>query len=154
MNKEKFEIKKDIRTKTGKKGNDTIKNKKIGKEENKIEDLINKKIAKINKTNRKFLSKIQIFFNSETANLKNEDINKVRNFINNQANKKNLRFKITSFAKTNKTEDISRRLSLDRAINVRSVIMKEGIPAKNLIVKSFGDAENKENKVIIEFEKK
>ena len=154
MNKEKFEIKKDIRTKTGKKENDTIKTKKIGKEENKIEDLINKKIAKINKTNRKFLSKIQIFFNSETANLKNEDINKVRNFINNQANKKNLRFKITSFAKTNKTEDISRRLSLDRAINVRSVIMKEGIPAKNLIVKSFGDAENKENKVIIEFEKK
>jgi len=154
MNKEKFEIKKDIRTKTGKKENDTIKTQKIGKEENKIEDLINKKIAKINKTNRKFLSKIQIFFNSETANLKNEDINKVRNFINNQANKKNLRFKITSFAKTNKTEDISRRLSLDRAINVRSVIMKEGIPAKNLIVKSFGDAENKENKVIIEFEKK
>ena len=151
MNKKKIEIKKNIRTK---KENDTIKTKKIGKEENKIEDLINKKIAKINKTNRKFLSKIQIFFNSETANLKNEDINKVRNFINNQANKKNLRFKITSFAKTNKTEDISRRLSLDRAINVRSVIMKEGIPAKNLIVKSFGDAENKENKVIIEFEKK
>ena len=151
MNKKKFEIKKNIRTK---KENDTIKTKKIGKEENKIEDLINKKIAKINKTNRKFLSKIQIFFNSETANLKNEDINKVRNFINNQANKKNLRFKITSFAKTNKTEDISRRLSLDRAINVRSFIMKEGVPAKNLIVKSFGDSKNKENKVIIEFEKK
>ena len=32
--------------------------------------------------------------------------------------------------------------------------MKEGVPAKNLIVKSFGDSKNKENKVIIEFEKR
>ena len=130
VNKEKFEIKKDIRTKIKKKENVSIK----------TENYIEKKLARINKRTESIISQIQIFFNSETANLKNEDINKVRNFINNQANKKNLRFKITSFAKTNKTEDISRRLSLDRAINVRSVIMKEGIPAKNLIVKSFGDA--------------
>ena len=32
--------------------------------------------------------------------------------------------------------------------------MNEGVPAKNLIVKSFGDMKNKENKVIIGFEKK
>ena len=32
--------------------------------------------------------------------------------------------------------------------------MKEGVPARNLIVKSFGDFKNKKNKVIIEFEKK
>ena len=32
--------------------------------------------------------------------------------------------------------------------------MKEGVPARNLIVKSFGEVKNKENKVIIEFEKK
>ena len=106
------------------------------------------------KNNKKTPNKIQIFFNSETANIKDEDIKKIRNFINNQTNKKNLNFKITSYAKTNKTEDISRRLSLDRAINIRSIIMKEGVPAKNLIVKSFGEVKNKENKVIIEFEKK
>ena len=154
VNKEKFEIKKDIRTKIKKKENVSIKTKNTNIEEIKTKNSVEKKLARINKRTESIMSQIQIFFNSETANLKNEDINKVRNFINNQANKKNLRFKITSFAKTNKTEDISRRLSLDRAINVRSVIMKEGIPAKNLIVKSFGDSKNKENKVIIEFEKK
>ena len=81
-------------------------------------------------------------------------MDKIRNFVNNQTDKKNLTFKITSYAQTNKTEDVSRRLSLDRAINIRSIIMKEGVPARNLIVKSFGDFKNKENKVIIEFEKK
>ena len=42
----------------------------------------------------------------------------------------------------------------DRAVNIRTILMKEGVPARNLIVKSFGDTKNKENKVIIEFEKK
>jgi len=144
MNKEKFEIKKDIRTKIKKKENVSIK----------TENYIEKKLARINKRTESIISQIQIFFNSETANLKEDDIKKIKNFINNQAGKKTLNFKITSYAKTDKTEDVSRRLSLDRAVNIRTILMKEGVPARNLIVKSFGDAKNKENKVIIEFEKK
>ena len=144
MNKEKFEIKKDIRTKIKKKENVSIK----------TENYIEKKLARINKRTESIISQIQIFFNSETANLKENDIKKIKNFINNQAGKKTLNFKITSYAKTDKTEDVSRRLSLDRAVNIRTILMKEGVPARNLIVKSFGDTKNKENKVIIEFEKK
>ena len=152
---EKIKIEKDIRTKIKKKKeNVVIKKKNIENEEVKIDNFIDKKFARIKEVIDEVPNEIHIFFNSETANLKNEDMDKIRNFVNNQTDKKNLTFKITSYAQTNKTEDISRRLSLDRAINIRSIIMKEGVPAKNLIVKSFGDAENKENKVIIEFEKK
>ena len=150
-------IKKDIRTKIKKRENVEIKTKNTVKEKSKTEDLIDKidkKLARINKPTNGFINQIHILFNSETANLKNEDKDKIRNFVNNQTDKKNLTFKITSYAQTNKTEDVSRRLSLDRAINIRSIIMKEGVPARNLIVKSFGDFKNKENKVIIEFEKK
>ena len=156
INEEKFKIKTDIRTKTKKKEkeNIVIKNKNINTEEVKTDNFTEKKFARIKKIKEKTPNKIQILFNSETANIKDEDVKKIRNFINNQTNKKNLNFKITSYAKTNKTADISRRLSLDRAINIRSIIMKEGVPAKNLIVKSFGDVKNKANKVIIEFEKK
>ena len=154
INKEKFEIKKDIRTKIKKKKNVSIKNKNINIEEIKTKNSVEKKLARINKRTESIMSQIQIFFNSETANLKEADIKKIKNFINNQAGKKTLNFKITSYAKTDKTEDVSRRLSLDRAINIRTILMKEGVPARNLIVKSFGDAKNKQNKVIIEFEKK
>ena len=154
INKEKFKIKKDIRTKIKKKEDVVVKIKKIDKKKTKTQDPIKKKFARINETKKEILSQIQIFFNSETANIKDEDAEKIRNFINNQTNKKNLNFKITSYAKTNKNEGVSRRLSLDRAINIRSIVMKEGVPARNLIVKSFGEVKNKENKVIIEFEKK
>ena len=152
---EKIKIKKDIRTKLKKK-------EIINKDENfygieeklEIEKTIDKKLARIVEIEEKINDQIQILFNSETANLKDADIKKIKKFINNQASKKTLSFKITSYAKTDKTEDVSRRLSLDRAINIRTILMKEGVPARNLIVKSFGDAKNKENKVIIEFEKK
>ena len=155
-NKQEIVINKDIRTKIKKeeKENVVIKTNDIDKKEIKIDSFIEKKFARIQEIIEKIPNEIQIIFNSETANLKDEDANKIRNFINNQTDKKKLNFKITSYAKTNKTEEISRRLSLDRAINIRSILIKEGIPAKNLIVKSFGDAKNKENKVIIEFEKK
>ena len=153
-NQKEIIIKKDIRTKAKKKENVSIKTKNINKEEIKIENSIEKKLARIKETRETIVNQIQILFNSETSNLKETDINKLRNFINNQADKKDLNFKITSYAKTNKTTDVSRRLSLDRAINIRSVLMKEGVPARNLIVKSFGDIKNKENKLIIEFEKK
>ena len=122
--------------------------------EQKIEKSINKQLARIQSTVEEIPNQIQIFFNSNTANLKEDDSKKIKDFINNKIDKKNLNFKITSYAKTNKSEDASRRLSLDRAINIRSILLDQGIPAKNLIVKSFGDAKNKENKVIIEFEKR
>jgi outer membrane protein OmpA-like peptidoglycan-associated protein len=145
---EKIKIEKDIRTQIKKKKN--IENK----EEVKIDDSIDKKLARIQEMIEEVPNEIHIFFNSETANLKEDDVKKIKSFINNQTNKNTLSFKISSYAKTNKTEDVSRRLSLDRAINIRTILLKEGVPAKNLIVKSFGDAKNKENKVIIEFEKK
>ena len=149
---EKIKIDKDIRTK--KKGNFVIKKKNIGNEEVKTDNLIDKKLARIQGVIEEIPNEIQIFFKSETANLKEDDINKIKRFINNQTEKNKVKFKVTSYAKTNKTEDISRRLSLDRAINIRTILLKEGVPARNLIVKSFGDSKNKENKVIIEFEKK
>ena len=154
MNQEEIIIKKDIRTKIKKKENVTIKTKNLIEEKTETENLIEKKLAKINSITNIVPSEIHILFNSETANIKIDDENKIRNFINNQNDKKNLNFKITSYAKTNKSDDVSRRLSLDRAINIRTILIKEGVPAKNLIVKSFGDNKNKENKVIIEFEKK
>ena len=131
--------------------------KEIKKKEQKkysIDNNVEKKLARIKEIIEQQPDEIQILFNSETANLKEEHKNKIINFINSQHNKKKLNFKITSYAKTDKSEDISRRLSLDRAINVRTILMNEGVPAKNLIFKSFGDMKNKENKVIIGFEKK
>ena len=154
--KEEIKIDKDIRTKIKKKAKESveIKTKNTDEKGIKTDDFVEKKFARIKEIIEKTPNEIQIIFNSETSNLKDEDANKIRNFINNKIDKKNSYFKITSYAKTDKTTDISRRLSLDRAINIRSILLKEGIPAKNLIVKSFGDAKNKENKVIIKFEKK
>lgn len=154
--KEEIKIDKDIRTKIKKKAKESveIKTKNTDEKGIKTDDFVEKKFARIKEIIEKTPNEIQIIFNSETSNLKDEDANKIRNFINNKIDKKNSYFKITSYAKTDKTTDISRRLSLDRAINIRSILLKEGIPAKNLIVKSFGDAKNKENKVIIEFEKR
>ena len=153
---EKIKIDKDIRTKIKKKVKESveIRTKNTGKKEIRTDGFIEKKFARIGEIIEKAPDEIQIIFNSETSNLRDEDANKIRNFINNQTDKKNSQFKITSYAKTDKTADISRRLSLDRAINIRSILIKEGVPAKNLIVKSFGDVKNKENKVIIKFEKK
>ena len=153
---EKIKIDRDIRTKIKKKAKEDIEIKTSNTDEKgiKTEDFVEKKFARIKEIIQKAPNEIQIIFNSETSNLKDEDTNKIRNFINNKIDKKNSYFKITSYAKTDKTTDVSRRLSLDRAINIRSILIKEGVPAKNLIVKSFGDVKNKENKVIIKFEKK
>ena len=157
QNEEEIVIKKDIRTKIKKKVKEDVVIKEIKKKEQKkysIDNNVEKKLARIKEIIEQQPDEIQILFNAETANLKEEHKNKIINFINSQHNKKKLNFKITSYAKTDKSEDISRRLSLDRAINVRTILMNEGVPAKNLIVKSFGDMKNKENKVIIGFEKK
>ena len=97
-------IKKDIRTKIKKRKNVEIKTKNTVKEKSKTEDLIDnidKKLARINKPTNGFINQIHILFNSETANLKNEDMDKIRNFVNNQTDKKKLTFKITSYAQTN-----------------------------------------------------
>ena len=154
--KEEIKIDKDIRTKIKKKAKESveIKTKNTDEKGIKTDDFVEKKFARIKEIIEKTPNEIQIIFNSETSNLKDEDANKIRNFINNQTDKKKSQFKITSYARTDKTAEISRRLSLDRAINIRSILIKEGVPAKNLIVKSFGDVKNKENKVIIKFEKK
>ena len=153
---EKIKIDRDIRTKIKKKAKEGVEIKTSNTDEKgiKTEDFVEKKFARIKEIIQKAQNEIKIIFNYETSNQKDEDANKIRNLINNKIDKKNSYFKITSYAKTDKTTDVSRRLSLDRAINIRSILIKEGVPAKNLIVKSFGDVKNKENKVIIKFEKK
>ena len=96
INEEKFKIKTDIRTKTKKKEkeNVVIKNKNINTEKVKTDNFIEKKFARIKKIIEKTPNKIQIFFNSETANIKDEDVKKIKNFINNQTNKKNLNLRV------------------------------------------------------------
>ena len=72
-----------------------------------IDNNVEKKLARIKEIIEQQPDEIQILFNSETANLKEEHKNKIINFINSQHNKKKLNFKITSYAKTDKSEDIS-----------------------------------------------
>jgi len=151
---EEIKIKKDIRTKIKKKENTKSKIKNDRKEKIKYDNLKENKFARIKEPKSHITNQIQILFDLKTANIDDKMSNKIKNFINKQINKEGLNFKITSYANTDKGDDISRRLSLDRAINIRSIILNEGIPARNLIVKSFGHMKNKENKVIIEFEKK
>ena len=79
INEEKIEIKKDIRTKIKKKENVVIKTKNVDKEKTEIENLIEKRLARINNTTNKPPSEIHILFNSETANIKIDDENKIRN---------------------------------------------------------------------------
>ena len=55
-------------------------------------------------------------------------------------------------SKNNNDNDSSRRVSLDRAINIRSSIIDAGVPPENLIVKALGNLKNKNssNKADIE----
>ena len=151
-----IKINKDIRTKK-KIEEKIINNEKTILKKNNIKNIKNEdeiKFARIKKENKDFLNKVQINFETNSANISDIEISKIKDFVKEQKNKDSLNYKITSYSKTNKNENYSRRLSLDRAINIRTVLIKEGIPAKNLIVKSFGDSKKKVDKAIIEFEKK
>ena len=59
-------------------------------------------------------------------------------------------------SKNDDDNDSSRRISLDRAINIRSNIIDAGVPPENLIVKALGNLKkkNSDNKVVIEVIKK
>ena len=71
---QKIEIKKDIRTKIKKKDNVILKKENLKNEnEIKIEKSINKQLARIQSTVEEIPNQIQIFFNSNTANLKEDD---------------------------------------------------------------------------------
>ena len=150
---EKIYIDKDIRTKI----KESNEKKKIIKETNK--NVGEKKTyTYINKENLNTLNKIEIFFNTNSSNIQNIGSDKIKKFIEERKNKKKLFLKITSYAKTKKTggNAASRRVSLDRAINVRSKLISLGIPPENLIVKALGnvDKTNTKNKVDIEVIKK
>ena len=150
---EKIYIDKDIRTKI----KESNEKKKIIKETNK--NVGEKKTyTYINKENLNTLNKIEIFFNTNSSNIQNIESDKIKRFIEERKNKKKLFLKITSYAKTKKTggNDASRRISLDRAINIRSKLINLGIPPENLIVKALGnvDKTNTKNKVDIEVIKK
>jgi len=156
---EKIYIDKDIRTKIKEKSKikESNERKKIIKETNKnVEE--KKTYTYINKENLNTLNKIEIFFNTNSSNIQNIGSDKIKKFIEERKNKKKLFLKITSYAKTKKTggNDASRRVSLDRAINVRSKLINLGIPPENLIVKALGnvDKTNMKNKVDIEVIKK
>ena len=100
------------------------------------------------------LNKISILFDENSANIKESELNKIKNFLNKQENKDKLYLKIMAYAKSKKDNDndSSRRVSLDRAINIRSSIIDEGVPPENLIVKALGNLKNKNssNKADIE----
>ena len=146
---EKIYIDKDIRTKI----KESNEKKKIIKETNKnVEE--KKTYTYINKENLNTLNKVEILFNTNSSNIQNIESDKIKRFIEERKNKKKLFLKITSYAKTKKTggNAASRRVSLDRAINVRSKLISLGIPPENLIVKALGnvDKTNTKNKVDIE----
>ena len=156
---EKIYIDKDIRTKIKEKSKIKKSNekRKIIKETNKIVER-KKTYTYINKENLNTLNKIEILFNTNSSNIQNIESDKIKRFIEERKNKKKLFLKITSYAKTKKTggNDVSRRISLDRAINIRSKLINLGIPPENLIVKALGnvDKTNTKNKVDIEVIKK
>ena len=155
---EKIYINKDVRTKIKKKV-EAQKNNKKGKIKNTNKNIKeNKTYTYINKTNLNNLNKIEIFFKSNSSNIKDTEEEKIKRFIDGQENKTKLVLKITSYAKNQKTggDDNSRRLSLDRAINIRSKLINLGVAPENLIVKAFGnvDKNNIKNKVDIEIVKK
>ena len=150
---EEIYIDKDIRTKI----KESNEKKKIIKETNKnVEE--KKTYTYINKENLNTLNKVEILFNTNSSNFQNIESDKIKRFIEERKNKKKLFLKITSYAKTKKTggNDASRRISLDRAINIRSKLINLGIPPENLIVKALGnvDKTNTKNKVDIEVIKK
>ena len=156
---EEIYIDKDIRTKIKEKSKIKKSNekRKIIKETNKIVER-KKTYTYINKENLNTLNKVEILFNTNSSNIQNIESDKIKRFIEERKNKKKLFLKITSYAKTKKTggNDVSRRISLDRAINIRSKLINLGIPPENLIVKALGnvDKTNTKNKVDIEVIKK
>ena len=163
-NKEKIiSIKKDIRTKIKKDYLETSNDKEIVKNKNKEKktkkDFKNKSYAYIdeNKYNDN-ISKISIFFDENSATIKKNELNKIKKFLNKKGNKDKLYLKIMSYAKSKNDDDndSSRRISLDRAINIRSSIIDAGVPPENLIVKALGNLKNKnsDNKTVIEVIKK
>ena len=154
----KIYINKDVRTKIKKKI-ETQKNNKKGKIKNTNKNIKeNKTYTYINKTNLNNLNKIEIFFKSNSSNIQNSEEDKIKRFIDGQENKTKLVLKITSYAKNQKAgrDDNARRLSLDRAINIRSKLINLGVAPENLIVKAFGNVgkNNVKNKVDIEIVKK
>ena len=156
---EEIYIDKDIRTKIKEKSKIKKSNekRKIIKETNKIVER-KKTYTYINKENLNTLNKVEILFNTNSSNIQNIESDKIKRFIEERKNKKKLFLKITSYAKTKKTggNDVSRRISLDRAINIRSKLINLGVAPENLIVKAFGsvDKNNIKNKVDIEIVKK
>ena len=156
---EEIYIDKDIRTKIKEKSKIKKSNekRKVIKETNKIVER-KKTYTYINKENLNTLNKVEILFNTNSSNIQNIESDKIKRFIEERKNKKKLFLKITSYAKTKKTggNDVSRRISLDRAINIRSKLINLGIPPENLIVKALGnvDKTNTKNKVDIEVIKK
>ena len=158
LGEKKIYINKDIRTPATKKIETQRNNegKKIKKTNKNIKE--KKTYTYINKTNLNNLNKIEIFFNLNSSNLQDIESNKIKNFIEKRKNKKKLFLQISSYAKTKKTggDDASRRVSLDRAINVRSKLISLGVSPENLIVKAFGNINknNIKNKVDIEVIKK
>ena len=156
---ERISIDRDIRTK-----------KKELKIENKLIDKIDKKESKkieikdkdknvpdtnlysrIKEQNIYNGNRIEILFNPNSANIKDLELQKIKNFLKEQKSKNTLFLKITSYAKASGDDD-SRRVSLDRAINIRAKVIEMGISPENLVVKALGNFNKNiiKNKVDIE----
>ena len=166
IKEKKLSISKDIRTKSKK---NMIEEKNIQefiKNEKKLQTKeinkdLNKKLnsyAYIDQKIKNSINKIQIFFNDNSANVQENEKNKIIKFLNEHEDKNKLHLRIMSYARKNKknNNDISRRTSLDRAINIRTIIIDNGVPPQNLIVKALGNIneENTQNIANIEIIKK
>ena len=110
------------------------KNKKIDKQ---IKNLENE-IVVIEK------NKFRIIYEPNQRNLTEKALIKVLE-ISNQLNKESL-VTIKSYASKNQRKGSSdaRRLSLSRALEVRTLFIENEFPATNIIVKALGTQENKE----------
>ena len=153
---EKILIDRNIRTK---KKELKIENKLIDKKENKKIEIKDKNknvpntnlYSRIKEQNIYNGNRLEIYFNSNSANIKDSELQKIKNFLKEQKNKHILFLKITSYAKAS-GDDNSRRVSLDRAINIRAKVIEMGVPPENLVVKALGNfnKNNIKNKVDIE----
>ncbi len=133
---ESTDIKKEISIK---KDNKAIKNK------DKSNKNIEEKIEKRKDTSLTFKEgKLSIIYKPNQINLSQEEVIKIID-ISSSLNKQNV-FTIKSYAskKTNQGSSEARRVSLSRALEIRSLFIENEFPATNILVKALGSEKNNE----------
>ena len=122
-----------------KKDNNVIKNK------DKSNKNIEEKVDKSKDTSLTFKEgKLRIIYKPNQINLSQEDVIKIID-ISNSLNKQNV-LTIKSYAskKANQGSSKARRVSLSRALEVRSLFIENEFPVTNILVKALGSEKNNE----------